>query len=123
MCSVVYDSGDCILFSSTHVLSGVPPGSVLGPTLSNIFINDAPFIISSKSILYADDLKLLGPALSIEDHALLQNNLQLLGQWAEAWLLEFKVAKCHIIHFGKQNPCRSTHSRPLFLRPPTLLCK
>ena len=82
-------------------------GSVLGPTLFNIFINDAPSLISSKSTLYADNLKLVGQALSCEDHALLQNHLQLLGQWAEAWLLEFNVAKCHIIHFGKQNPCCS----------------
>ena len=82
-------------------------GSVLGPTLFNIFINDAPSLISSKSTLYADNLKLVGQALSCEDHALLQNHLQLLGQWAEAWLLEFNVAKCHIIHFGKLNPCHS----------------
>jgi hypothetical protein len=76
----------------------------LRPTIFNIFINDAPSIISSKSTLYADNLKLLWPALSCENLALLKNNFQLLGQWAEAWLLEFSVVKCHIIHFGKLSP-------------------
>ncbi|XP_065568871.1 uncharacterized protein LOC136032488 [Artemia franciscana] len=90
-----------------HVLCGAPQGSVLGLTIFIIFINDAPSIISSKSTLYAENLKLLGPALSCEDHAMLPKNLQLLGQWAEAWFLEFNVAKCHIIYFGKLNPCCS----------------
>ena len=75
------------------LLSGVPQGSVLGPTLFTMSINHAPSIISSNSTLHADDLKLLGQALSCEDHALLQNSLELLGQWAEAWLLEFKVCQ------------------------------
>ena len=90
-----------------HVLSGVSQEVFLGPTLFNIFINDAPSIISSKTICYADNLKLFGPALYCEDHALQQNKLQLLGQWADIWLLEFNVAKCSIIHFGKLNLCYS----------------
>ena len=49
-----------------------------------IFINDAPSIISSKSTLYTDNLKLIVPALSCEDQALIQKNIQQLGQWAEA---------------------------------------
>ena len=97
-----------IVFSySMHVLRGVHQGSILDPKQFNIFTNDAPSIFSSKSILYADGPKLLGPALSCDDHTLLQNHLQLLGQWAEAWLLEFNGAKCHIIHIGKLNPCCS----------------
>ena len=67
------DSGYHILSSSMHVLSGVPPGSDFSPTLFNIIINDALSVISSKSTLYSDNLKLLGPALSCEDPAQLQN--------------------------------------------------
>ena len=105
------DSGSCILSLSKHVLSGVSQWSALGPTLFNIFINDASFTISSKLMPYADNLKLIGPALSCEDHALLQNNLGLLDQWAEAWLLRFNVDKCHVIHFGKMNHCCSIFSQ------------
>ena len=73
----------------------VPHGSVLDPTLFNIFINASPFTISSKLTLYADNLKLHRSALSCEDHALLQNNLRLLDQWTEAWLLNFDIVKLH----------------------------
>ena len=82
MCQLFDDSGNCILSSSMHVLSGVPQKNVLGTILFNIFINDAPSIISRKTTLYTDNLKVLGPAFSCEDFALLQNNLQLLGQRA-----------------------------------------
>ena len=102
-----HDFGNCILSFSTNVLCGVPQGSVLGPTLFNVFTNHALSIVSIKSTLYADDLKLLGPALSCGDHILLQNSLQLLGQWAGAWLLEFNVVKYNIIHIDKLNPCHS----------------
>ena len=68
-----------ILSLLKHVLNGVAQGS----TLLNTFTNDASSSISSKLTLYADDLKLIGPALSFEEHALPQNNLGLLDQWAE----------------------------------------
>ena len=55
------DSGNRILSSSMHDFSQVPHGTVLGPTLFNIFIDVAPSIISSKSTL-CRRLKLLGPA-------------------------------------------------------------
>ena len=56
------DSGNHILSLSKHILSRVPQGSV--HTLFNIFINDASSTISRKLMLYADKLKLIGPALS-----------------------------------------------------------
>ena len=82
-------------------------GSALGPRLFSIFIIDAPSTIGSEVAFYAEDLKLTGPTLSSEDHALLQNNLGLLDHWAEAWVIKFNFVKCHIIHFGKINLCCS----------------
>ncbi|KAK2725027.1 hypothetical protein QYM36_001472, partial [Artemia franciscana] len=93
------DSGSCILSSAKHDLSGVPHGSILGPRLFNIFINGTPSTISSKLMLYADNLKLIGQALSCEDHTLLQNNIGLLDQWAETWLLKFNVANSCTMSF------------------------
>ena len=82
-----HDSVNHILSSSVHVLNGVPQGSILDPILFNNFINDTPSTDNSKSTLYVDNLKLLGPALSYEEHSLLQNNCQLLGQWARLGFL------------------------------------
>ena len=87
----------------------MPQGSVLRSRLFNVFINDDPSRIRSKLTLYTNDLKLLGPCSSFEDHTLLQNNLDLLGQLAEAWLLKYYVTICHVLHLTqkKKNPCHS----------------
>ena len=95
--------GNPILSSSQNVISGVPQGSVLGPTMFNIFINDAPLALKSRMTLYADDSKVIGPASTLEDTSQLQNDLDLLSVWAKSWLLTFNVSKCHVLHFGHKN--------------------
>jgi len=85
--------------------SGVPQGSVLGPVLFFIFINDLPSVIDTKCKVFADDTKLYHPILSLIDFEILQNDLDKLIIWSNTWLLGFNEAKCKVMHVGKHNPC------------------
>ena len=67
------------------VLSGVPQGSVLGPILFLIFINDLPDNIRSSVRLFVDDYILYRNIHSIQDCFILQEDLTSLGQWEADW--------------------------------------
>jgi len=86
--------------SSVPVTSGVPQGSVLGPLLFSIFINDLPSIVSSPILMFADDTKIFRVIRNKEDHSALQNDLNLLYEWSLQWQLNFNVVKCKHLHFG-----------------------
>ena len=84
------------------VLSGVPQGSVLGPLLFVIFINDLPDCLNSFSKLFADDLKLIVDANCTED---VYDDLKSLEKWEQLWLLKFNPDKCKVLHLDfNQNP-------------------
>ena len=83
-----------------YVTSGIPQGSVLGPTLFTIYINDLPDSINSLTRLFADDTKLFSTVNNIDDHNSLQNDLNSLVKWSERWLLKFKENKCKHARFG-----------------------
>ena len=76
-------------------ISGVPQGSVLGPILFLIFINDLPDKIKSSVRLFADDCVLYRNIHSLQDCLILQKDLDSLGLWEADWQMKFKVAKCH----------------------------
>ena len=61
--------------------SGVPQGSVLGPLLFTMFVNDIPSIVSSPTFMFADDTKIFCFIKSSDDYAILQNDLNLLHEW------------------------------------------
>ena len=85
------------------VTSGIPQGSVLGPTLFVIYINDLPDSLNSYIRIFADDTKIFKAIKSIEDCDILQNDLNELIAWSEKWQLTFNADKCKIIHYGINN--------------------
>ena len=104
--------------SPRKVTSGVPQGSVLGPLLFLIFINDLPLGLLSALSLFADDSKLFsrivkskkkGKKSNINGSAILQNDLNAVLEWANKWRMEFNVDKCKIMHLGHNNP-KTTYS-------------
>ena len=85
----------------SNVLSGIPQGSVIGPILFVLFINDMPDLIRNSCKLFADDCKLYSNGLS--NGASIQADLNSLSDWSAKWQLPFNVDKCKVMHIGKKN--------------------
>ena len=84
------------------VTSGISQGSVLGPTLFTIFVNDMPAQVTNSIKLFADDTKL--NCRMPDGGASLQVDIDALVKWSEKWLLPFNVSKCRVMHIGSHNP-------------------
>jgi len=85
-----------------EILSGVPQGSVLGPILFLIFINDLPESIKSLILMFADDLKLIANASRLD---IIDADLKALEKWQDMWQLRFNPIKCKVLHIvGNSNP-------------------
>ena len=85
------------------VHSGVPQGSVLGPLLFLVYINDLDCNLSSKVCKFADDTKLGNFVKNHEDYLSVQEDLDKLFVWSEVWQMKFNVEKCAVIHVGHKN--------------------
>ena len=83
--------------NSVPVESGVPQGSVLGPTLFLLYINDLAENLQSKVRLFADDTIAYLTIKSPEDTKVLQKDLDLLSQWEQTNRMEFHPLKCNVI--------------------------
>ena len=83
-----------------QVLSGVPQGSVLGPLLFLLFVNELPSWIVNSMRMFADDTKVWAYIRSTEDSQSLQKDLDNLTTWSKEWLLHFNPDKCKVMHIG-----------------------
>ena len=86
------------------VTSGVPQGSVLGPLLFLLYINDLPDSLESHVKIFADDSKLYHRVKTDSDRRQVQNDLDKLQNWSARWQLRFNVDKCSVLHIGSRNP-------------------
>ena len=77
--------------------SGVPQGSVLGPLLFLIYVNDLDGGIESSLVKFADDTKLGGLANSLEYTKVIQEDLDRIQKWADTWQMKFNIAKCKVV--------------------------
>ena len=82
------------------ITSGVPQGSVLGPLLYFIYINDLPETINSRIKLFADDTKLYLEVKHAVDENKPQNNSFSACAWSKQWEMSFNSKKCKILHIG-----------------------
>ncbi len=87
----------------SDVCSGVPQGSVIGPILFVIFINDMPDNINNFVSMFADDTKLFGRSTTQSDSDSIQADLQKLQDWSMKWDLRFNEQKCKSLYLGKNN--------------------
>jgi ribonuclease P/MRP protein subunit RPP40 len=87
----------------TLVTSGVPRGSVLGPVLFTIYINDLDDGILKKLLKFADDTKILGKVATAGQIRELQDDLDRLLEWSDKWQMEFNAEKCKVMHVGYSN--------------------
>ncbi len=81
--------------------SGVPQGSILGPTLFLIYVNDLPDSISNSIKMFADDTKIYKIIKTTDDCASLQGDLDSLSRWSKNWLLQFNETKCVVLRIRK----------------------
>ena len=85
------------------VTSGVPQGTVLGPLLFLLYINDMPSVVDSGTSvrLFADDALVYRVINNIEDQEVLQQDLIRLETWAKSWGMIFNPSKCYMMHIGR----------------------
>ena len=104
------------------VTSGVPQGTVLGPPLFLICINDLPECINHSEIrLFADDCIVYRCIHNQQDAELLQEDINAIQTWASTWQMNFNVPKCCSIHFTQAITYKMENTYYLYDTPPLSL--
>ena len=93
------------------VLSGVPQGSILGPILFLLYINDLPENVQSQVRLFVDDTAVYLTVQDPNDSERLQSDLNVLQEWEKKWDMEFNPSKCQVLHITRsRNPIRYNYT-------------
>ena len=97
------------------VLSGVPQGSILGPLLFLVYVNDLPHSISGESTvaMFADDTKCYRPVKDLPDCQSLQNDLNNLVNWCSIWKMDLNKSKCGVMSFTRSRQPVTTNYKLL----------
>ena len=82
----------------------MPQGSILGPFLFPVYVNDLPLSIFSSVLLFADDNKCFKTISSHFDNFLLQQDISSLLDWSKSWNLCFNEQKCILVKFSASTP-------------------
>lgn len=90
---------DSVASSPVKITSGVPQGSVLGPLLFLLYVNDLPDIVHSKIRLYADDCVLNNVIHSPNDHILLNDSFASFCNWCRSWQMNINYKKTVFLSF------------------------
>ena len=91
------------------VVSGVPRGTVVGPLLFSLYINDISADIESEIRLFADDCVCYREIKNEEDTLKLQRDIDRLGSWAWKWGMRFQPVKCNMMQLTNK---RSSQIHP-----------
>ena len=83
------------------MVSGVPQGTVLGPLLFLLHINDLPSVVSSKVRHFADDCLIYRNMKNKQDQITLQKDRKMLENWVNTWGMRFNAAKCNIMQVSQ----------------------
>ncbi len=86
----------------SDVESGIPQGSVLGPVLFVLFINDLPSVVQSFMKIFADDTKVYNYVKDNKGVKELQSDINM-AEWGNKWQLPFNTGKCKSHHPGRTN--------------------
>jgi hypothetical protein len=93
------------------VTSGVPQGTVFGPLMFLICINDIGNNLSEGTHikLFADDCLVFRETITAQDNTILQKDLDSLTKWMNNWQMKFNTDKCHILKItNRRHPKDST---------------
>ena len=88
------------LSAPRRAVSGVPQGSVLGPRMFTLYVNELPGLLSSRCLMFADDIKIWRTVNSDEDVNLLQEDLNVIEQWATSNRLPVNPDKSSVMRIG-----------------------
>jgi len=81
--------------------SGVPQGSVLGPLLFTLYVNDITDSLKSTLEMFADDSELYRIIKTPKDVEILQEDHHFISKWFSVWLLKFNILNCTVLHLSR----------------------
>lgn len=82
-------------------VSGVPQGSLLGPFLFNLYINDIEQHLNTQCLLFADDIKIFRAISSSDDCEVLQSSLQHVENWCVSNCMRLNISKCAVVTYHR----------------------